>query len=161
MLSRNKRLYLTLLLVATIGTTSATFFVLSYNSAHGTVIQLVSASRIISEGSASGPVETLTYVVDVHVWSWGGSIQTTVNKPTFTLIVDNYSMPIANYGNSTGFQAGSYAPYHLSFTTTDESAIQREKPATSSTLKVSMIASVISGLYTEQRMVSDSRTVTW
>lgn len=154
---RSTRFYATLVSVAIIIGT-ATFFVLSYNSAHGTVIQLVSASRIKSENSLS---ETLRYDVETHVWSWGASLQTFVNKPTFSLIVDNYSLPISDYENSTSFQAGSYATYHLRFTTADENAVRIEGSVASSTLQISMIASVTSGIYTEQRTVSNSHNVTW
>jgi hypothetical protein len=158
---RVTRFYVGLLLIAMIAGSSVTVLALSYNSAHGTIIQLVSASRIRSDSSSFGPVETLTYIVDVHVWSWGASLETFVNRPTFSLIVDNYSLPIPEYGNSTGFKAGSYAAYHLTFATADENAIRAERFIASSTLQVSLVASVTAGIYTEQRMVSDSSKVTW
>jgi hypothetical protein len=158
---RVTRFYVALLLVAVITGSLMTVLALSYNSAHGTVIQLVSASRIRSDSSSFGPTETLTYVVDVHVWSWGGSLETFVNKPTFSLLVDNYSLPIPEYGNSTGFKTGSYTAYRLIFATADENAIRAERFIASSTLQVSMVASVTAGIYTEQRMVSDSTRVTW
>ena len=153
------RFYIVLILIIIVSL--ATVFALSYNSAHGTIVQLVSASRENNPSAPSTSIETLTYRVEVHVWSWGATLQTSVNKPTFNLDVDNHSLPISDYETTASFQAGSYLPYHLVFSTADKNMIQAESTIRSSTVVVSMVASVTAGLYTEQRMASDSRTISW
>ncbi len=100
-------------------------------------------------------------MVNVHVWSWGASIETQVVNPTFSLVVDNYSLPVPWVESSKGFQAGSYAPYTLKFATADKITIQAEKQVVSSNVKILMDAFATAGLYSEHRVVSDSRTMSW
>ena len=158
---RTRRFYLVLLLIILVVTSLATYFALSYNSAHGTIVQIVSASRRLDQGPSSAPFETLTFVVEVHVWSWGAALETHLSNPTFNLSVDNFALPIPEYGVSASFQSGSYAPYPLIFATADQSMIQAEGQSGSSNLKISMNVLVTSGLYSEQRTVSDSRDMNW
>jgi hypothetical protein len=158
---RSRRSYLALILIVISVASLVIFFALSYNSAHGTIVQLISASRMFKQPSPSTPFETLTFVIDVHVWSWGATIETQVANPTFSLAVDNYSLPIPGYESSKGFQPGSYAPYTLTFATADKPTIQAEIQVGSSNVKISMDAFVTAGLYSEHRVVSDSRTIGW
>ncbi len=160
-LSRSRRFYLALLVIILIIASLATFFALSYNSAHGTIVQIVSASRRLNQGPSSAPFETLTFVVEVHVWSWGATLETHIHNPTFNLSVDNFALPIPDYGVSASFQPGSYAPYQLAFATADHTMIHAEGQAGSNNLKISMNVLVTSGLYSEQRTVSDSRDMNW
>ncbi len=133
------------------------YYAVSYSSAHGTVVQLVSATRRLDQGSFT----TLTFSVDVHVWSWGASVETRVNSPIFNLFVDQFSLPILEYGSSLSFQPGGFVPYHLTFATADKATIEAVGEASSSTVRISMDALVNAGFYSEERMSSDSSTIVW
>ncbi len=153
----NRRFYLAIGLAVLIISPLAVYYAVSYSSAHGTIVQLVSVTRRLDQG----PFPTVTFGVDVHVWSWGASIETRVNNPIFNLFVDRYSLPVLEYGSSSTFQPRAYAPYHLTFATADKDTIQAVGQVSSSTMRISMDALVNAGWYSEQRTVSDTSTLTW
>ncbi len=152
-----RRFYLAIGVVALIVTPLAVYYAASYNSAHGTIVQLASATRRFDQG----PPSRLTFTVDAHVWSWGASIPTQVNSPIFNLYVDTFSLPILEYGISASFQPGGYASYHLTFATADRATIAAVRGASSSTVRISMDALVNAGFYSEERVSSDSSAIVW
>jgi len=154
----DRRYYIAIGLAVLVVTPFALYYSVSYNSVHGTIVQLISATRTLDQGPL---VSTLTFRVEAHVWSWGASIDTRVNNPIFNLLVDDFSLPIQAYGPSATFQAGSFVPYHLTFKTADNDAIQALAKRASGTVRISMDGLVNAGFYSEQRTSTDSSTLTW
>src|SRR5712692_9637613 len=117
----DRRFYIAIGLAVLIVTPLTVYYSMSYNSVHGTIVQLISATRTLDQ---SPLISKLTFRVEAHVWSWGASIDTRVNSPIFNLLVDGYTLPIPTYGGSATFQPSSFAAYHLTFTTADNDTIQ-------------------------------------
>ncbi len=153
----DRRFYIAIGLAVLIITPLTVYYSMSYNSVHGTIVQLISTTRTLDRSTL---VSKLTFRVEAHVWSWGASIDTRVNAPLFTLQVDGYPLPIPAYGGSAMFQPRSFAAYHLTFTTADNDTIRAIGRTGSSTVRIAMDGLVNAGFYSEQRTTTDSSTLT-
>jgi hypothetical protein len=135
------------------------YYGMSYNSVNGTTIQIASVRRTVNQGFFGG-ISSVTYYVEVHVWSYATSVDTRVSQPSFGLWVNSYSIG-SNYGGSGTFKPYSYLIYSLTFTTTDSSVASAVGQSTSNYVVVSMDASVSAGIYQSQVTLSGSANPTF
>ncbi len=136
------------------------YYAMSYNSVNGLTLQIASVRRSVSRSFFSNSIDSVTYYVEAHVWSWATSIDTRVNNPTFSLFVDSYSISGASGGSGT-FKPYSYLIYSLTFTTFDSTVASGVGQATSNHFILGMDAPVSAGMYQNQITVSDSTTQTF
>jgi hypothetical protein len=143
-----------LVLIVLIAVPVIIYYGMSYNSVNGTTIQIASVSRTVIRGFFGG-ISSVTYYVEVHVWSYATSVDTRVNQPSFGLFVNSYSIGSENGGSGT-FKPYSYLIYSLTFTTYDSSVASAVGQSTSNYVIVSMDALVSAGIYQSQTTLSDS-----
>jgi hypothetical protein len=143
-----------------IATPIVVYYAMSYNSVNGSAVQITSVRRSVSRSFFFGSINSVTYYVEVHVWSYATSIDTRVNDPTFSLYVDSYAISGARGGSGT-FKPYSYIIYSLTFTTIDNTVASAVGQSTSNHLILGMDALVSAGMYQNQVTLSDSTTQTF
>lgn len=150
---RTKRFYVIFTgLAALILTPALVYYAMSYNSVNGTHPEIVTGYRQIGSFSA-------TFYVTVHVWSWGGSIDTKVNSPAFALTVNN--LPFGTLTETSGtFQPNNYISYTLKFEVND-GGVARAVDSASNNLVLQMSADVSAGWFRQLITRSDSDTWTF
>jgi len=133
---------------------------MSFNSVNGSTIQISSVRRSVSHSFFSSAIDSATYYVEAHVWSYATSLDTRVSAPTFSLLVDSYLVN-GDRGGSGTFKLNGYLIYSLTFTTTDSAVAKTIGQASSNYLILGMDALVNAGMYQAQVTVSDSATETF
>ncbi len=104
-----------------------------------------------------GRISSVTYSVEAHIWSYATSLNTVVNNPSFSLVVDNN--PISSeQGGSVAFQPYSYVIYYLTFTTTDSAVANSVGSTSSNYVSLGMDASMSAGIYSQFVTVGGSGT---
>ena len=147
-----------LILVAAVPLT--VYYAMSYNSANGSTVQITSVRRSVSRSFFSNSINSVTYYVEAHVWSYATSLDTRVSTPTFSLIVDSYLVNGIQGGSGT-FKPNGYLIHSLTFTTTDSAVAKAIGQASSNYLILGMDAPVSAGMYQTQVTVSDAATETF
>ncbi len=146
------RIVLAILLILIIVIPTIVYYEMSYNSVNGTAVQLASGYRSGANGYVSA------FYLEIHVWSYATSIDTRVDSPTFSLVVDSLPFGTINTGGGT-WQTSGYVSYNLKFQTTDLSVQQAVGRSTTNHLVLSMDGKVSAGWFSESVTRSDS--VTW
>ncbi len=134
-----------------------TYYYMSFKSVNGTVIQVTSASRNVLFSSFRTSV---TFFIEVHVWSGGTSIDARVSNPEFSLAVDSYPIQTVAAGSGT-FKPYGYLIYNLKFATSDGTVANAVGQTAANQVSLSMDALVSAGLYQEQVTVRDSTRWIW
>jgi hypothetical protein len=128
------------------------YYTMSYNSVNGTTVQIATGYRSPGYGYAD------TFYLEIHVWSYATSLDTSVLNPTFTLAVDSF--PFATVTASGGtWQTGGYVSYNLKFTTNDSTVASAVGQTTTNNLVLSMNGIVSAGVFSEE--LTRSNSVTW
>ncbi len=83
----DRRTFISFAVLVLIASLVATYSLLSYHSVNGTHPELVKVSRTLGFSSLS-----VTFYLEVHVWSWAGSLDTNVGDVFFSLVVDGLSL---------------------------------------------------------------------
>ncbi len=148
--------YLAIGLAILVATPLIVYYAMSYNSVSGTAIQIASVSRTVSTGFFGG-IDSVTYSVEAHVWSYATSLDTRVNDPAFSLVVDSHPISSAQGGSGT-FKPYGYVVYYLKFTTTDSAVANSVGTPTSNNVDLGMDALMSAGLYSEYVTIGDSGT---
>ena len=157
----DKRLIIVVaVLVLVIAVPLTVYYAMSFNSVNGSTVQLASVRRSVSRGFFSNSIDSVTYYVEAHVWSYATSLDTRVSDPTFSLIVDTYSVGGVRAGSGT-FKPNSYLIYSLTFTTADSTVANAIGQLASNHLILGMDAIVSAGMYQNPVTVSDSATDTF
>lgn len=140
-----------------IATPLVVYYAMSYNSVNGSTVQIASMRRSVSRSFFFNSINSVTYYVEAHVWSYATSIDTRVNDPTFSLVVDSYYISGIRGGSGT-FKPNSYLIYSLTFATIDSTVASAVGQSTSNHLVLGMDALVSAGMYQNQVTLSDSTT---
>jgi hypothetical protein len=146
------RIVLAILLILLIVIPTIVYYEMSYNSVNGTAVQLASGYRSGANGFVSA------FYLEIHVWSYATSIDTRIDTPTFSLVVDSLPFGTITTGGGT-WQTGGYVSYNLKFQTTDLSVQQAVGKSTANHLVLSIDGKVSAGWFSESVTRSDS--VTW
>jgi len=144
------------LVVLAVSSPFIVYYLLSYNSVNGTVVELASARRIYSPGISS----SISFYLEIHVWSWGASLPTRLYRPQFTLGVDTFNLGVS-YGQDGTFKPNDYVAYFLEFRTSDSTVATMIGESRASYLTMSMDAMVSAGAYSEQVDKLDAKAWVW
>lgn len=136
------------------------YYAMSYNSVNGSTVQITSVRRSVSHSFFSNSINSVTYYVEAHVWSYATSLDTRVSAPTFSLLVDSYLVN-GDQGGSGTFKPNGYLIYSLTFTTTDSIVANAVGQASSNSLILGMDALISAGIYQTQVTVSNAATETF
>jgi len=147
-------------LVLVIAVPLIVYYAMSFNSVNGSTVQITSVRRSVSHSFFSNSINSVTYYVEAHVWSYATSLDTRVSVPTFSLLADSYLVNGDRAGSGT-FKPNGYLIYSLTFTTTDSAVARALGQAESNYLILGMDALVSAGMYQTQITVSDSATETF
>jgi len=133
---------------------------MSFNSVNGSTVQISSVRRSVPQSFFSNSMNSVTYYVEAHVWSYATSLDTRVSAPTFSLLVDSYLVN-GDQGGSGTFKPNGYLIYSLTFTTTDSAVAKAIGQVGSNYLILGMDALVSAGMYQTQVTVSAAATETF
>src|SRR3989442_10029861 len=104
------RIVLAILLILLIAIPTIVYYEMSYNSVNGTAVQLASGYRSGANGFVSA------FYLEIHVWSYATSVDTRVDNPTFSLVVD--SLPFGTITTGGGnLPTYRYVSFKLKFQT--------------------------------------------
>ncbi len=156
----DRRIGIAIGLAILIVTPIVAYYAISYNSVNGSAVQIASVRRSVSRSFFFNSINSVSYYVEAHVFSYATSIDTRVNDPKFSLLVDSYSISGARGGSGT-FKPQSYLIYSLTFTTIDNTVAIAVGQSTSNHLVLGMDAQVSAGMYQNQVTLSDSTTQTF
>lgn len=165
---RHQLLIAIMLVAGLLVTPTIIYYEMSYNSVNGTTVQIASARRNVSGGCGSSwpfcngqtSIYSVTYSIEAHVWSYATSLDTRVNDPTFSLVVDNNPISSQQGGSGT-FKPYSYIIYYLTFTTTNSAVANSVGSRTSNFVSLAMDASMSAGMYSGYVTVENSLTYTF
>src|SRR5436853_6421475 len=147
-------------LVLVIAVPLIVYYAMSFNSVNGSTVQITSVRRSVSHSFFSNSINSVTYYVEAHVWSYATSLDIRISDPTFALIVDTYSVGGVRAGSGT-FKPNTYLIYSLTFTTADSTVANAIGQLASNHLILGMDAIVSAGMYQNPVTVSDSATDTF
>jgi len=151
----DRRHYIAIALVILATTPFIIYYSMSYNSVNGTTVELVTGYRSVGFFQTS-----IVFYVETHLWSWGGSLDTHVSTPIFSLAVD--SLPIGTVSATSGtFQPRGYVTYNLKFESSDGGVARALADKTTSYLTLTVSALVSAGYYSQEITRSTSDTWTW
>ncbi len=135
------------------------YYEMSFNSVNGTILELNTGRRGCTPNAFdSSTYDSVTFYLEVHVWSYATSVTTHLQDPTFMLGVDSFSLGSTDQASGT-FDPGGSQAYFLRFDNKDPGAATAICQSKSNYLLLSMSAVLDAGIFQEQ--LSRSGWASW
>jgi hypothetical protein len=141
--------FIVLVLLILAYSAAAAYGVMSDTSVRGLTVKMFNVSRYCTTNQSSS-VKTLNYNLRGSIWSTS-SLQTSLSHMAFTLSVDG-SILGTNPQNDASFGPSQSVPFNLTFT---HPTLNPTTLPTSSTLVLTLSATVAAGLYSATGAASD------